>query len=69
MANAGKIPCRVDERQEGTCREEDIIRYADAYGRGIKTLQDIRTKKSMILYYELLLNLKKESKRRISSEL
>ncbi len=69
MANAGNKPCHVHERQEGICREEDIIRYADAYGRGIKIPQDLRTKKSMLLYYELLLKLKKQPKQRIFSEL
>ena len=34
MANRkSNIPCIVHERQVGVCREEDIIRYVDAYGR------------------------------------
>ncbi len=33
MANAGTVPCVVREIQEGICREDDIIRYSDAYGR------------------------------------
>jgi mannose-6-phosphate isomerase-like protein (cupin superfamily) len=34
MANLGTEDCVVRERQEGMCREEDIHRYVDAYGRG-----------------------------------
>ena len=33
MANLGRENCVVHERQEGICREEDICRYVDAYGR------------------------------------
>ena len=33
MANTGDVPCIVHERQEGICREDDIVRYADSYGR------------------------------------
>ncbi|MCB1783659.1 MAG: phosphomannose isomerase type II C-terminal cupin domain [Alphaproteobacteria bacterium] len=33
MSNRFDKPCVVHERQMGTCSEEDIIRYADAYGR------------------------------------
>ncbi|MBI3441827.1 MAG: phosphomannose isomerase type II C-terminal cupin domain [Proteobacteria bacterium] len=33
MANLGTENCVVYERQEGIYREEDIQRYADAYGR------------------------------------
>lgn len=34
MANLGDTECVVHELQEGTCREEDITRYVDSYGRG-----------------------------------
>lgn len=37
MANLGSEPCVVYEKQEGICREEDIIRYLDAYGRETET--------------------------------
>lgn len=33
MANTSDAPCVVFERQEGVCREDDIKRYIDAYGR------------------------------------
>ena len=33
MANLSDDVCIVHERQEGTCREDDIRRYVDAYGR------------------------------------
>ncbi len=33
MANLGSKPCIVKEKQTGICREEDITRYLDAYGR------------------------------------
>ena len=33
MANRGSVPAKVHEIQRGTCREDDIIRYEDAYGR------------------------------------
>jgi mannose-6-phosphate isomerase-like protein (cupin superfamily) len=33
MANLGTESCVVHERQEGICREEDIYRYVDNYGR------------------------------------
>ncbi|MEZ0262237.1 MAG: phosphomannose isomerase type II C-terminal cupin domain [Alphaproteobacteria bacterium] len=33
MANLSNEDCVVEERQTGTCREEDIQRYADAYNR------------------------------------
>ena len=33
MANRGTIPAVVKEIQRGVCREDDIIRYEDIYGR------------------------------------
>ena len=33
MANVSKEPCIVEELQTGICKEDDIIRYADNYGR------------------------------------
>ena len=36
--NINNEPCIVHERQEGICREDDIIRYIDAYGRQTQEL-------------------------------
>lgn len=33
MANRGDVPAIVREIQRGTCREDDITRYEDVYGR------------------------------------
>jgi mannose-6-phosphate isomerase-like protein (cupin superfamily) len=33
MANLSNDPCIVEELQTGICKEDDIIRYADNYGR------------------------------------
>lgn len=33
MANRGDVPAIVHEIQRGICREDDIIRYEDIYGR------------------------------------
>ena len=33
MANRGTVPAVVREIQRGICREDDIIRYEDIYGR------------------------------------
>ena len=53
MANLGSAPCVVTERQEGICREDDIIRYIDAYERD--TVQpDARVEKSVVLYRDIL---------------
>ena len=35
IANVGKEPLVLLERQYGTCLEDDIIRYADSYGRAL----------------------------------
>lgn len=37
MANINDTPCIVLERQEGICREDDITRYLDRYGRQTTT--------------------------------
>jgi mannose-6-phosphate isomerase-like protein (cupin superfamily) len=61
MANLTDEICIVHERQEGICREDDIRRFVDAYGRGTdaaspesaaaiaaynKILHDIREKRA-----------------------
>lgn len=54
MANLSSEDCIVHELQEGTCREEDIVRYADAYGRGTEAPADDKTRRSLQLYNETL---------------
>ncbi len=53
MANLGDVPCVVTERQEGICREDDIIRYVDAYGRGVAQGGD-KVQVSIALYEQIL---------------
>lgn len=53
MANLGDIPCVVHERQIGLCSEDDIIRYADAYGRA-ETPPTGQIKTSVDLYNAIL---------------
>lgn len=54
MANTGSVPCVVFERQEGTCREEDIRRYLDAYGRGVEDSTDPVVLSSLNVYKQVL---------------
>lgn len=54
MANLGHDTCIVYELQEGQCREEDITRYMDAYGRDVAEARDEKTAKSLELYKALL---------------
>ncbi len=51
MANKFDTPVTVAERQKGQCYEEDILRFADAYGRGSDTADNIE--ESLKLYNEL----------------
>ncbi|MCB1580623.1 MAG: cupin domain-containing protein, partial [Alphaproteobacteria bacterium] len=51
MANLTSKPCKIYEKQTGICREEDIIRYVDAYGRGTQTGA---AEDSLTLYREIL---------------
>lgn len=53
MANLGDVPCVVSERQEGVCREDDITRYVDAYGRGVAQGGD-KVRVSIALYEQIL---------------
>ena len=50
MANGGKTPCIVHERQTGLCSEDDIIRYIDAYGRSTRNIDD-KIQSSIDLYH------------------
>lgn len=59
MANIGLGDCQVHERQEGICREEDITRYVDTYGRGTLTNLDNTVKASVERYNEVLSDIKK----------
>jgi mannose-1-phosphate guanylyltransferase / mannose-6-phosphate isomerase len=55
MANLSPSPVVVRERQEGTCREEDIARYTDAYGRADTPLpDDERGRASLAVYKDVL---------------
>src|SRR5262249_42463015 len=59
MANLGKTPCIVKETQFGLCREDDITRYMDAYGRGTQNASDPRAKASIDAYLQILAELKR----------
>ena len=55
MANLSNAPCTVHELQQGQCREEDIIRYMDAYGRAAaENDAEKRAAPSRALYTALL---------------
>jgi len=54
MANLTAENCTVREVQEGICREDDIKRYIDAYGRSTETVFGEAAEKSIALYKELL---------------
>lgn len=54
MANLSGQPCRVFERQEGICREEDIKRYLDAYGRDVAESNDPNVRASLANYRKVL---------------
>ena len=58
MAALGDEPCTVKERQEGICREEDIKRYIDAYGRGTETARSPEAVKSIEAYNQILAEIK-----------
>lgn len=60
MANLADIPCTVREIQEGICREDDIKRYIDAYGRGTESIDGEMAQKSIALYQALLAQLGKK---------
>jgi mannose-6-phosphate isomerase-like protein (cupin superfamily) len=54
MANLSDRPCKVFERQEGICREEDIKRYLDAYGRDVAESEDPNVRASLANYRKVL---------------
>ncbi|NCC22177.1 MAG: cupin domain-containing protein [Alphaproteobacteria bacterium] len=54
MANLTDELCVVFEKQMGICREEDIERYVDAYGRAASVSCDPRVSGSVRLYNEIL---------------
>jgi mannose-6-phosphate isomerase-like protein (cupin superfamily) len=58
MANTGDAPCVVHERQEGICREEDIKRYVDSYGRGTESADDQRAADSIAAYNAVVAKIK-----------
>jgi mannose-6-phosphate isomerase-like protein (cupin superfamily) len=60
MANLGDVNVVVQEIQQGICREEDITRYMDAYGRGTAESADERVAKSVAVYKELIAELKRK---------
>ena len=62
MANLGIKSVVVQEIQQGLCREEDITRYIDAYGRGTATSQEERVVKSIAVYKEILAEIRKKAK-------
>lgn len=53
MANLSDAPCIIKERQAGICRESDITRYLDAYGR-ITGGTNERINKTVNLYLAVL---------------
>jgi mannose-6-phosphate isomerase-like protein (cupin superfamily) len=62
MANLDTKPCIVQEVQKGMCREDDIRRYVDAYGRDTEETDDVRVAASVLVYRALLAELKKKAK-------
>lgn len=59
MANLGNAPCVVFERQEGICREADIKRYVDAYGRAAAGGDDPKIAESVKVYQAILSEISK----------
>lgn len=57
MANLCHEPCRVFELQEGICREDDIKRYLDAYGREVQENEDSIVRASLAAYREVMLSI------------
>ena len=58
MANLSSSSCVVFERQEGICREDDIKRYLDAYGRSVEAPSDPVASASLSVYKKILDDLK-----------
>lgn len=62
MANMGQETVVIREIQQGICREEDISRYMDAYGRKTEDATDPRVISSIAVYKELVAELGKKAK-------
>ena len=62
MANLAAVAVVVQEIQQGLCREEDITRYIDAYGRHTAESTDPRVTKSVEVYKALLADIRKKAK-------
>lgn len=62
MANLAAVTVVVQEIQQGLCREEDITRYIDAYGRHTAESTDARVTKSVEVYKGLLAEIRKKAK-------
>jgi mannose-6-phosphate isomerase-like protein (cupin superfamily) len=62
MANMGDEACVVREIQQGICREEDITRYMDTYGRGTAGADEPRVAESVAVYKELVAELGRRAK-------
>lgn len=54
MANLSDLPCIVKERQTGICRESDITRYLDSYGRITTGAKNEDIIKSVNLYLDIV---------------
>lgn len=63
MANLKDAPCVVHEIQEGLCREEDIIRYVDSYGRGTESVAGGKGEASVALYREIMKEIEAAAKK------
>jgi mannose-6-phosphate isomerase len=59
MANLSSAVCVVREVQEGICREDDITRYIDAYGRSTEDITDDKAAACVALYQDILASLGK----------
>ncbi|MGZ9097473.1 MAG: cupin domain-containing protein [Micavibrio sp.] len=63
MANLSDMPCIVKERQTGICRESDITRYLDSYGRITTGTKNEKIIKSVNLYLDIVEQIKGVEKR------
>ena len=61
MANPGSGICVVHEKQEGLCREEDIRRYVDAYGRETERSSLSAVNNSIAVYRAILSELENKA--------
>jgi mannose-6-phosphate isomerase-like protein (cupin superfamily) len=54
LANLGQSDCIVHELQEGLCREADIRRYKDIYGRAVERAENDNVLRSLAVYDAVL---------------